>query len=156
LFRIRDNYQVLDSSDQEYPFTYRFVCGDTVYDPVGCRWNNSTSTIQEIAGDIPAEWDGMPGFDTDPRPGRITAEGYVTRFGTLQSGCAAPDPNSDCYPIKLFQAFVGTYSSQLSVGKVSNPTPKDTPERDIYFCGNQVCSEGAPGASPSGWIGPDN
>jgi hypothetical protein len=30
------------------------------------------------------------------------------------------------------------------------------PERDIYFCGDQVCAEGDPGAVPSGWIGAEN
>jgi hypothetical protein len=34
--------------------------------------------------------------------------------------------------------------------------PEALPERDIYFCGKQVCSEGDPGATASGWIGQNN
>lgn len=156
LFRVRDTYQVFDSSDLEHPFTWLFVCGGASYNPVGCRWNNSTSTIQEIAGEIPASWDGLADFDTDSRPGRVTAEGYVTRYGMLKPTCSVPGPDADCYPIKLVGAFVGRYSSALSAGKVSNPTPDDTPERDIYFCNGVPCSETSPGAVPSGWIGQNN
>jgi len=156
LFRIRDNYQVLDSSDLTHPFTWLFVCGGATYNPAGCRYNNSTTTIHEVAGNIPASWDGLEGFDTDPRPGRIAATGYVTKFGTLNTTCTAADPDLDCYPIKMVGAFVGYYSSDLSTSKVSNPTHLDTPERDIYFCNGVVCAEGDPGAVPSGWVGPNN
>jgi hypothetical protein len=156
LFRVRDTYQVFDSTDQEHPFTWLFVCGGAVYDPAGCRYNNSTTTIHEIAGNIPASWDGLAGFDTDPRPGRITAQGFVTKHGDRNPICVAANPDLDCYPIKMVGAFVGYYSSELSAGKVSNPTPEDTPERDIYFCNGVPCSETSPGAVPSGWIGPNN
>jgi hypothetical protein len=156
LFRIRDNYQVLDSSDLTHPFTWLFVCGGATYNPAGCRYNNSTTTIHEVAGNIPASWDGLEGFDTDPRPGRITATGYVTKFGTLNTTCTAADPDLDCYPIKMVGAFVGYYSSEFSATKVSNSTPLDTPERDIYFCNGAVCAEADPGAAPSGWVGPNN
>jgi hypothetical protein len=154
LFRVRDDYQVLDSSDLTYPFTFSFICGGATYVAEHCRWNNSTTTIHEIAGNIPLSWDGLAGFDQDPRRHRITAEGYVTRSGALNLACVAP--GADCYPIKMVGAFVGFYSSQLSANKVSNPTPTNTPERDIYFCNGVPCQERSPGAVPSGWIGENN
>jgi hypothetical protein len=158
LFRVRDNYQLLDSSDTVHPFTYRWLCsndgGLTYAASRGCRYNNSTTRVHEIAGRIPAAWDNLAGFDTDSRAGRITAVGYTTRFGVLNPACAAPGP--DCHPIKLVNAFVGTYGSEVSEDKVSNPTIEGLPQRDIYFCGTQVCQEGDPGAQTSGWIGPNN
>jgi len=154
LFRVRDNYQVLDSNDTTYPFTFIWLCGGATFNPVGCRYNNSTSTIHEIAGDIPASWDGLAGFDTDPRPGRITAEGFVTAFGVLAPSCTSAGP---CfYPIKMVSAFVGKYSSDICTTKCSNPDPNNTPERDIYFCNGVLCLETSPGAVPSGWIGSGN
>lgn len=158
LFRARDAYQRFDVRDITHPFTWRFVCssdGGLTYDPRGCRYNNSTTTIQELAGRIPASWDNLAGFDTNPAAGRITAQGFVTRYGNLATSCTSPG-GLDCQPIKLVNAFVGFYSSELSVGKVSNPTPADTPENDIYFCGTQVCTETSSGAVPSGWIGSEN
>ena len=157
LFRIRDVTEVMDSNDLEYPFTWLKVCtndGGLTYFAPGCRYNNSTTTIHEIAGDIPASWDNLAGFDTDLRVGRITAEGYTTRFGVLSPSCT--QIGFDCHPIKMVAAFVGRYSSEISIIKVSNPTPLDTPERDIYFCGSVVCAETDEGAVPSGWISLNN
>jgi hypothetical protein len=157
LFRVRDTYQVLDRADVVYPFTFLWMCssdGGTTYNPAGCRYNNSTSTVHEVQGIISETWDNLPGFDTDPEIGRITAEGYTTRFGELNLSCTTPGP--DCHPIKMVRAFVGFYGSELSAAKVSNPTPLNTPERDIYFCGGLVCAETSPGAVPSGWLGDGN
>ena len=158
LFRVRDNYQLLDLNDQTYPFTFVWLCstdGGASYSPVrGCRYNNSTSRIHEINGTIPAAWDNLPGFDTDPRIGRITGEGYVTRFGSLNPTCTAIGP--DCHPIKMAQAFIGYYGSHLIGDKRDQFKPEAQPERDIYFCGAQICVEGDPGAVPSGWIGQNN
>lgn len=153
VFRARDAYQRLDARDLEHPFTWMFVCGGAVYNPVGCRYNNSSTTIHQIAGNIPAAWDGAE-FDLDGRPGRVTAEGFVTRFGTWNAACT--EVGVDCHPIKMIGAFVGKYSSEISIIKVSNPGPIDTPERDIYFCNGVVCSETSTGAVPSGWIGAEN
>jgi hypothetical protein len=107
-------------------------------------------------GEIPIEWDNLTGFDTDPRDGRITADGYVTRFGDLNLSCSAPSP--DCHPIKLVQAFTGPYLSQFSLvpGKKASFSEENLPERDIYFCQGVVCSEGDAGAMPSGWVGQSN
>jgi hypothetical protein len=154
LFRGRDNYQRADVTDLVHPFTWQWVCGGSNYAPAGCRFNNSTATIHEVMGDIPAAWDGLAGFDTDSRPGRITAQGFVTRFGDLNPACTVA--GGDCYPIKLVSAFVGRYSSELSVEKVSNPTPGNMPERDIYFCAGVPCTEESAGAISSGWIGSEN
>lgn len=158
LFRARDTYQVLDRGDVEYPPTFVWLCsndeGLTYMAMPGCRYNNSTTTIHEINGTIPAEWDNLSGFDTDSRVGRITAEGYVTRFGELNTSCTASAP--DCHPIKLVQAFMGYYGSMLIPDKGIQFKPAGLPERDIYFCGKQVCTEGDPGAGSSGWIGQNN
>ena len=157
LFQIRDTYQILDWSDQTHPFTYLWLCssdGGLTYDPVGCQFNNTTTQVAQIAGRIPADWDNLAGFDTDPQVGRITAEGYVTRFGELNQNCTAPGP--DCHPIKMVRAFVGHYGSFIVNEKLGTVSPPKLPERDIYFCGGQVCVEGDPGAVPSGWIGQNN
>jgi hypothetical protein len=158
LFRVADAYQNFDWNDQTYPFTFLWLCssdGGQTYDPAGCRYNNSTTQVHEISGEIPAAWDNLPGFDTDPDGGRITAEGYTTRYGELNPACTAP--GGDCHPIRLFRAFVGTYGSVLVLtpGKGANLVSY-LPERDIYFCSGQVCAEGDPGAVASGWIGPNN
>jgi hypothetical protein len=159
LFRVRDLYGLFDWSDQTHPFTFINLCssdGGATYDGSmpGCRWNNTTATVHEVAGVIPAAWDNLSSFDTDPEVGRVTGEGYTTRFGQLNVACTAPGP--DCHPIKLVRAYVGSYGAELSAAKVSNPTPQDTPERDIYFCGGIVCRETSVGAVSSGWIGDDN
>jgi hypothetical protein len=158
LFRVRDNYQLLDWSDQSYPFTFVWLCsadeGLTFRAIVGCGYNNSTTRVQEINGTIPAEWDNMQGFDTDTRRGRITAQGYVTRFGALNSACTGP--GEDCHSIRMEQAFVGYYGSLLIDDKEIQHIPAGQPERDIYFCGDDVCAEGDLAAVSSGWIGPTN
>jgi hypothetical protein len=157
LFRLRDAYQVFDWSDFEYPFTFQYVCSSDglIYNPLGCEYNNTTTQIHEIAGIIPASWDNLAGFDTDPEVGRITAEGFVTRFGDLNLICV--EPGEDCHPIKLVRAFVRFYGSILvyTEGKGENIVPY-LPERDIYFCNGLVCAEDDPGAVPSGWIGHNN
>jgi hypothetical protein len=158
LFRVRDNYQVIDWNDQTYPYTFLWLCsndGGLTYAAIpGCRYNNSTPTIHEINGTIPAAWDNRQGFDTDSRVGRITGEGFVTRFGELNPSCTAPGP--DCHPIKMVQAFVGYYGSFLLSTKEGQFGPVALPERDIYFCGGRVCAESDPGAVSSGWIGQNN
>jgi hypothetical protein len=159
LFRVRDTYQVVkwndDGSIPSYPFTFLYACGGETYNPLGCRYNNSASMVHEVAGTIPASWDGSS-FDQDPRPRRVTAEGYVTRFGQWNPACTGPSVEADCFPIKMVGMFVGNYGSELSRSKVSNATPSNTPERDIYFCNGIPCSERSPGALPSGWIGGGN
>jgi hypothetical protein len=158
LFRVRDNYQLVDYSDQTYPFTFVWLCSKDnglTYSPLaGCRYNNSTGRIHEIYGSIPSEWDNLAGLDTDTRVGRITGEGFVTRFGDLNPACNAPGP--DCFPVKMVQAFVGNYGSHLIAEKIDQFSHESQPERDIYFCGTQVCSEDDPGAMSSGWIGQNN
>lgn len=155
LFRIRDNYQLLEWHDTTYPFIFGWVCGESAYNPLGCRYNNSTSTVHEVGGIIPAAWDNAPGIDTEPEVGRVSFEGFTTRFGLINPNCSGV--SDECFPLKLVRAFVGKYGAELSVLKVGNPNPVDTPERDIYFCvGGIVCSETSVGALPSGWIGQNN
>lgn len=166
-FRLRDTYQLIDWNDKTYPFTYRWLCssdGGLTYDPRGCRYNNSTIQVHEIAGQIPASWDNLNGFDSDPRVGRITATGFTDRFGNLNRSCrsssvgAAGNRSADCFPVKMVSAFVGKYGSVLfytGSAKGNNLTPF-LPEHDIYFCNGRVCSENDAGAVPSGWIGQNN
>jgi hypothetical protein len=158
LWRATDTYQNLDWNDQEYPYTFLWLCtndGGATYNPVGCKYNNTTTQVQEIAGTIPPSWDNLAGWDSDPRSGRVTATGFIDGAGDINKSCTAP--STDCYPIKLEQAFTGTYGSVLvfTKGKGKNIVPIN-PERDIYFCNGQVCSEDDPGATPSGWVGPNN
>lgn len=166
-FRLRDTYQLIDWNDKTYPFTYKWLCssdGGTTFNPNGCKYNNSTIQLHEIAGKIPAEWDNLQGFDSDSRVGRITATSYTDRYGVLKRDCTSPnvgangDRNADCFPIKMVNAFVGTYGSVLvytDPSKGTNLVPY-LPEKDIYFCNGVLCSETDPGAIPSGWIGNHN
>jgi hypothetical protein len=154
LFNVRDGYQLFDMSDLVHPFHWLYLCGGEIYNPVGCRYNNSATSVTEIMGDVPAALDNIAGFDSDPRVGRITADFFVTKFGLLSPLCATA--GGECFPVKLVSAFVGRYSSDLCVEKCSNNTPLNSPERDIYFCNGAVCSETTPGAVPSGWIGSEN
>lgn len=160
LFRVRDNYQMLDDRDQTHPFAFTWLCsmdGGVSYRPKpGCPYNNTTTRVHELIGEIPVEWDNLEDFDTDPREGRITAVGYVTRFGDLNLSCDAP--GMDCHPIKLVRSFVGDYLSQFSLvpGEKADFSPENLPERDIYFCNGMVCEEDSSGAISSGWIGPGN
>ena len=156
-WRLRDTYQLLDWRDQSYPYSFLWLCSvdGSSYVQAGCEYNNSTTQVHEIQGTIPATWDNLAGFDTDPRVGRITAQGYVTNFGELNTNCTTIGP--DCQPIKMVQAFVGQYGSVLvfTPNKGTNIVPY-LPERDIYFCGGVPCTEGGPGAVSSGWIGAEN
>lgn len=157
LWRARDAYQALDTHDLSYPLDYLWLCSNddgATYDPTGCRYNNSTARVHEIGGTIPMEWDGLEGFDTDPRSGRITAEGFVTRFGDLNFACT--EVGISCFPVKLVGAYVGTYGGTLSSSKISDTTPFSNPERDIYFCNGTVCNETVPDAVSSGWIEDSN
>lgn len=158
LIRSRDMYQLKNNSDNTYPFTFGWLCSPgtngLTYAPAACRYTNSTGRVHEIAGVIPAEWDNLAGFDTNPTVGRITTEGYVTRFGTLGLECIAVE--IDCHPIQLLNMFVGKYGGQLPGAKVSNPNSVSNPSRNIFFCAGVVCVETAPNAIPSGWIGAEN
>ena len=154
LFRGRDAYQSLDASDLVHPFTWRWACGGVTYNPDGCRYNNSSITIHEVAGDIPAAWDNLAGWDTEPQVGRVTVSGYVNQHGQPAAVCLAP--GTTCYVVEAVRAFVGRYSSDFCAVKCSNPTPGDTPERDYYFLNGLVVDETTPGAVPSGWIGAEN
>ena len=120
----------------------------------GCRYNNSTTAVHEVNGTIPAAWDNLPGFDTNPAAGRITADGFVSHFGEWNPSCVAA--GADCHPIKLVNAFVGYYGSFLLAGKEDQFRPTGNPERDVYFCAGVPCSETSPGAVSSGWIGAEN
>lgn len=154
--RVRDNYQLLNYSDLTYPFTFAWLCssdgGLTYAALAGCRYNNSTTRVHGVRGEIPASWDNLVSFDSNPTLGRITAEGFVTRYGTLNVACA--EPGIDCHPIKMVNAFTGKYISQFALvaGKASQ-APENLPERDFCFTSAGVligCD--SPGAISSGWI----
>jgi hypothetical protein len=156
LWRLRDTYQEIDWNDQTYPYSFLWLCtsdGGATFDPRGCEYNNTTTHVQEIQGTIPASWDNLAGFDTDSRVGRITAQGYVTNFGDLNTSCTTAGTN--CHPIRMVQAFVGKYGSVLFSRKITDDVV-GLPERDIYFCNDVPCTETSPGAISSGWIGAEN
>jgi hypothetical protein len=160
LFRGRDTHQALDAADMLHPFTFRYLCssdGGVTYDPAmpGCRWNNTTTRVHELGGEIPDAWDGQA-FDSDPRVHRITAELFVTRFGALAPGCTAP--GLDCHPLVMVGAFTGRYGTGLGITpeKTVAFDPANLAERDIYFCDGVPCGEFDAGAQSSGWVGPEN
>lgn len=159
LWRVRDIYRLFDWNDQEYPFNFIWICTSDAgisYDPTNCRYNNTTTQVHEIKGVIPVAWDNLEGWDTNSNVGRINADGFVDGVGEINSACS--EASANCYPIKLVNAFTGTYGSVLlfTPGKnVVNIFPY-LPERDIYFCNGVVCSETSIGAIPSGWVGAEN
>lgn len=160
LFRVRDNYQLVSWADQVYPFTFKWLCssdgGSTHAALSGCKYNNTTTRIHELHGEIPVAWDNLAGFDSNPTTGRITAEGYVTAFGTLNLSCV--EPGLGCHPIKMVNAFAGKYISlfALVAGK-SSFSPENLPERDVCFTSAGVLINcDLSGAIPSGWLGSEN
>jgi len=153
LFRIRDVYRLFDRSDMEYPFTFVWICSSDnglTYNPIGCRYNNSTSRVHEIAGTIPSQWDSLDGT----MDGHVTYEGFTTRFGTLNLDCL--EPGIDCHPVKMVNVPIGTYGGALPGSKISNPNYISNPSRNVWFCGTSVCSETSADSVPSNWIGENN
>lgn len=161
LWRVRDNYQEIHLDNwpsAAYPFEFIWLCtsdGGATYNPLACRYNNTTTQVHEIAGTIPAAWDNLAGWDSNPTAGRITAQGYLDIAGDINPDCISPDIN--CFPVKLVNAFAGTYGSVLvfTDGKGTNIVPIQ-PEHDIFFCAGIVCNETGAGAVPSGWAGQEN
>lgn len=161
LIRARDIYSLFDWSDQTHPFTFVFLCtsdAGLTYAPAGCRYTNTTARVHEVAGHIPAAWDNLAGWDTEPQAGRVTVEGYVNQLGQPAGVGACQAPGVDCYPIKLVRAFTGAYGSNLCpISKCSNTTAVTNPSRNVYFnAAGQLVAETAPGAVPSGWVGQEN
>lgn len=157
LFDVRNTYQLFDSRDQTYPFNFLWICssdGGETYNPEGCKYNNTATSVHEVGGTIPSSWDNLRGFDTNPAVGRITAEGFVDAVGNLAPSCT--EAGGSCYPVKMVNMFVGQYGDYLGPEKVSNLTPLNTPSRDIFWCNGRVCSETTPGAVSSGWVGQEN
>jgi hypothetical protein len=157
LFRLQDGYRLFDWNDQDYPFTFPWLCstdGGLTYNPVGCRYNNSTVQVQEIYGEVQSAWDNLAGFDTNPVVGRITADGFTDVSGNLSGPCL---PGGGCYPIKLVNAFVGKWGAVMvfTPNKGTNVVPFN-PSHNIFFCNGVVCGEHDSGAVPSGWIGAQN
>lgn len=113
LWRIRDVYSVFLWSDQVHPFTWRFLCsldGGVEYTAEGCRFNNTTTQIHEIKGNVPASWD-QSSFDEDSRVGRVTWEGFVDQNGVRSTTCT--EAGGNCFPYKAVSAFTGFWSSVL-------------------------------------------
>lgn len=158
LWRVRDTYRLFDWNDQDYPFNFFWLCTSddgATHNPDGCEYNNTTTQVHEVAGTVPTAWDNLAGWDTNPMIGRITAQGFVDVAGDINPDCTAP--NTNCFPVKLVNAFTGVYGSVLvfTTGKGVNVVPVN-PKRDIYFCAGLTCAEIYTGAVPSGWIGPNN
>jgi len=151
LIRSRDPYVWVNGStrDDLNAQTFRWVCGVTGYNPVGCEGNNTTGTIHQVYGNVPSEWDSLDGVVD----GLVTWQGYTDRWGNRVEGCSGS--SLDCVPVYLRGVPVGGFS-----GTFDNEFPAFSqaalPERDIYFCGVVVCYEGGPGAVPSGWVSENN
>lgn len=146
LARARDLYQwVIGSSRLNTPI-FRWVCGNQSYNPVGCPANNTTATVHQVFGNIPASFD--PDGD-----GVADYSGYTDRWGNLVNGCTAT--SLDCIPLLVLHAPVGEFSTTFDNLLTAFSTAA-LPERDVYFCQGQPCAEGAPGAVASGWLGPNN
>jgi len=162
-WRARDTYKEIridNFPSAAYPFEFLWLCSDdngATYNPAGCKYNNTTTQVHEISGVIPVEWDNLVGWDGNPAAGRVTAEGFVTKLGIINPTCTGPATETDCFPIKMVNAFTGSYGSVLvfTEGKGTNIVPI-TLERDIYFCAGVPCSETSAGAVSSGWIGAEN
>jgi len=158
LFDVRDTYQVLDSRDLTYPFTFAWVCSSnngTTYNPVGCKHSNAATAVHEVNGIVPSiGWDNVAGWDANPTVGRVTVNGFVDELGNPATACTVAGVG--CYPVKMVDMFVGKYGDYLTLNKISIINADNTPSRNIFFCGGVVCSETSPGAIPSGWIGAGN
>jgi hypothetical protein len=156
LWRSRDVYSMFLWSDQVHPFTFLFLCtsdGGAEYNPIGCKYTNSTPQVHEVAGVIPVVWDNVVGWDSDTRVGRVTVSGFVDQLGNRSTTCT--EAGGNCYPIKTIGAFVGPYGSILA-GKTITTVPY-LPSRNICFnASGAVVSCDAPGAIPSGWVGQEN
>lgn len=150
----RDLYDGILASTRLTTPEFRYFCsqdGGFTYDPVNCRNNGSTFRPTGIKINIPAAWDGAT-FDSDPRPGRVTAELWTDRFGALVEGCVIQD--LDCVPLILRSMFVGF--TGMGLPKLDDDSIAQLPERDVMFCGNVFCAEGSPGGVWAGWIGAGN
>lgn len=162
LFRVRDTYQLVDWSDLVYPFTFKWLCsadsGASYAALPGCRYNNTTSKVQEVRLFVPPVWDGLAGVDQDGAiNGRFTGQFLVTKFGDLAPAGVCLQPNMTCFPVKYVNAFVGEAGGQLIDGKFPQFSPEGQPERDICFNpAGAVLNCDQPGAKPAGWIGPAN
>jgi hypothetical protein len=153
LWRSRDTYQIVNGSTRLTMPTYRYVCGNTIYNPIGCKANSTTGTIHQIWGEIPAEWDMLDGVPD----GLVTYSGYTDRWGNLVFGC---ETGLDCIPLVLQGIPIGGFSTTFD-NQVNAFTPAALPDRDICFKTSKngtVVQVGCDtsGAIPSGWIGSGN
>ena len=146
IWRVGDLYRLVDWRDQTYPLSFLWLCtsdGGATYNPVGCRHNNTTTQVHEVRGDIPAAWDNLAGWDTEPQAGRVTVDGFVNQNGQPTAVCEAP--GTTCYPFRAHRAFTGTYGSVLIYTTRKGTNIQPPRDGDLYFNG-----------VPSGWVGPGN
>lgn len=161
-FRLRDAFQMLLWGDGHYPFVFTWLCsnddGLTYAAKPGCRFNNSTTRVHEIGGEIPKAWDGLAGWDTDPSTGHVTVNGFVTQMGQPVAEGLCVAPGVQCFPLKLSHWPTGKYGSATfpSPERISAFDPINLPERDICFKGGVLAVCDTPGAKSSGWIGANN
>lgn len=153
LFRVRDAHSVVDGFDPAV-LNFLYVCsndGGQTYTKQNCRNNNTASLVHEIMGTIPQSWDSLDGSND----GHVTYNGYTDRWGRLNQNCSSP--GLDCVPLYMDNVPVGRYGMQHSPGPDRQPFHQDSiPDRDVYFCGGNVCSESSPGSVPSGWVNVSN
>lgn len=153
LGRDRDMYQAKVDSDQDYPFTFYYVCSGVdplVYVATACRYTNSTTRIHEVGGNFPMAWDSLDGVSDQ----HLSGQYFLTAFGQLSPGCLPG--HSECFLFTFDHMPLGKYGGALPGSKVSNPTPISNPSRNIWFCNGLSCAETDTNAVPSGWLGPNN
>jgi hypothetical protein len=159
LFRVIDTPQLLDWTTYNTTPRFLWLCsndgGQTYAPKVGCKYNNSTTTVQEIQGEVPAAWD-QSSFDTDTRVGRFSGVGYSDRYGAWVPSGACVQPGTNCFRVKFTNAFIGKWGAAL----VDNKGPFDPAilnERDICFTSAGAlidCRQ--PSSLSAGWIGVNN
>lgn len=157
LFRVRDPSQSINGATRTNPpQAFTWVCGGALFNPIGCKANNTTGTVHQVFGYIPPEWDELDGVDDDA----VTYQGYTDRWGHLVEGCEAQ--GLDCVPLYLSTVPVGHFSTTFD-NAVTAFSAAALPDRDICFTprtktspGGQLVNCDVPNAVPSGWAGPNN
>jgi len=153
LYRVRDAYQLYVKDTN--PIVFAWMCsndGGVNYTAIaGCRYNNSTTFVQEIGGEIPSAWDTLDGV----ADGHVTYSGYTTDFGDIAPACTAP--GAGCHPLKLISVPVGKYGGHMIDDKDNQFLPVSQPERAICFTAAFVLTAcDTPGAIEAPWVGSEN
>lgn len=113
------------------------------YPEPGCRFNGSEATVFRAWVTVPAVLDNGE-FDTDPRPGFFSHEGYTDRYGAIVTGCT--EPALDCVPVLAEGVPVGKSGLRGGVGMGY--------DREYDYCQSDgvIVDCGTAGAESLGWL----